>query len=130
MHYDVLEKWKTLLASLTVVRTSEQICSETQILQIEKELGFKFPSGYPEYCRVFGSGSLSQESSPPDFFRIYCPCCPQTSFDIRRTGYNLIGLKLDLDVRAPLSDKKIEKTAYRLLESGYAFGDSDCADGF
>jgi hypothetical protein len=130
MDNDILEKWKTLLASLNVASKSKLICSEAQIAQVEKELGFKFPAVYPEYCRVFGSGSLGQGDPPPDFFQIYCPCCPPSSVDIRRTGHDLIGLKLDLDVSGPIGDEEKEKTAYRLLESGYAFGGTDRADSF
>ena len=130
MDNDVLEKWETLLASLTVVRKSDLICSEAQIAQVEKELGFQLPAGYPEYCRVFGSGSLGQSDPHPDFFRIYCPCCPPSSIDILRTGHRLIGLKLDLDASRPSGDEEKEKTAYRLLESGYAFGDTGRADSF
>lgn len=130
MDKDILEKWKTLLASLTVASRSELICSESQIAQVEKELGFKFPASYPEYCRVFGSGSLGPDDTSPDFFRIYCPCCPPSSVDIRRTGHDLIGLKLDLDASGPIGDEEKEKTAYRLLVSGYAFGGSDRADSF
>src|SRR5258705_4119357 len=129
MDNDILEKWKILLASLSVARKSELICSEAQIAQVEKELGFKYRVGYPESCRVFGAGSLGDDTSP-EFFRIYCPCCPPSSFDIRRTGHTLIGLKLDLDASRPIVDQEKVKTAYRLLKSGYAFGDSDRADSF
>jgi hypothetical protein len=129
MDNNLLKKWETLLASLNVSNRSELICPDEQIAQAEKELGFRFPAGYPEYCRVFGSGSLGQGDAP-EFFRIYCPCCPPSSFDIRRTGHDLIGLKLGLDADGPLDDGEKEKMLRRLLESGYAFGGTDRAESF
>jgi hypothetical protein len=129
MNKNMIKRWEALLATLTVAKKSDLICSEADIDEVEKELGFKFPSGYKEYSRVFGSGSLGQ-SDAPTFFRVYCPCKPQSSVDIRQTGHNLIGLKLDLDVSEPIEDTDKAKALYRLLESGYAFADSDRADRF
>ena len=129
MNKNMIKRWEALLATLTVAKKSDLICSEADIDEVEKELGFKFPSGYKEYSRVFGSGSLGQ-SDESTFFRVYCPCSPQSSVDIRQTGHNLIGLKLDLDVSEPIEDTDKAKALYRLLESGYAFADSDRADRF
>lgn len=129
MDDDILKKWETLLSSLSVTKRSELTCPEAQFAQAEAELGFRFPAGYTEYCRVFGSGSMGQGDAP-ELFRIYCPCCPTSSFDIRRTGHDLIRLKLDLDASMPMDDRQKEKTLLRLLESGYAFGDTDRADSF
>jgi hypothetical protein len=87
----------------------------------KQELGFKFPAGYKEYCRIFGSGSLGQGDAP-EFFRVYCPCPSPSSIDIRQTGHNLIGLKLDMDASEPLEDAEKAKALHRLLEDGYAVG--------
>lgn len=118
-----------MLTSLNVAKKSNVICSESEIERVEKELGFQFPVGYKEYCRVFGSGSLGQGDAP-DFFRVYCPCCPPSSVDIRQTGRNLIGLKLDLEASEPIDDPDKAQILNRLLENGYAFADSDRADSF
>jgi hypothetical protein len=129
MNNNMIKKWESLLSTITVAKTSGLICSEAEIDGVEKELGFKFPAGYKEYSRVFGSGSLGQ-SDAPNFFRVYSPCCPRSSVDIRQTGYNLIGLKLDLEASEPIEDADKAKLLHRLLESGYAFADSDRADRF
>ena len=86
MSDEIRKKWETLLASLTVPRRSEVICPEMELERAESELGFKFPTGYKEFCSVFGSGSLGQGDSR-GLFRIYCPCCPPSAFDIRRVFY-------------------------------------------
>jgi hypothetical protein len=129
MNNDMIERWETMLASLNAAKKSSVICSEAEIKRVEKELGFEFPIGYKEYCRVFGSGSLGQGDAP-DFFRVYCPCCPPSSVDIRQTGHNLIGLKLDVKASEPIEDPDKAELLYRLLENGYAFADSDSADKF
>jgi SMI1/KNR4 family protein SUKH-1 len=129
MDNETIKKWEAMLATLTVVQKSGLICSEAEIDQVEIELGFKFPAGYKEYCRIFGSGSLGQGDAP-GFFRVYCPCPYPSSVDIRQTGHNLIGLKLDLDASEPLEDTEKAKVLHRLLEDGYAFGDNDRADRF
>lgn len=129
MNNEIIEKWEALLTALTVIRQSGSICSEAEIEQVEKELGFKFPTGYKEYCRIFGSGSFGQGDAP-EFFRVYCPCPSPSSIDIRQTGHNLIGLKLDLDASEPLEDAEKAKVLHRLLENGYAFCDTDIADRF
>jgi hypothetical protein len=129
MNNEIVKKWEAILATLTVVRKSSLICSEAEIEQVEKELGFKFPAGYKEFCRIFGSGSLGLGDAP-EFFRVYCPCPSPSSADIRETGHNLIGLKLDLDASEPLEDAEKAKVLHRLLEGGYAFCDSDIADRF
>lgn len=125
---NILDKWQSLLATLTVSQKSDLICSEAQIAQAEAELNFKFPAGYAEYSRVFGSGSLGQDAAT-NFFRIYCPCHPTSYADIRQTGCCLVGLKLDLDTWEPNANKEIE-IANGLLENGYPFADSDRADSF
>jgi hypothetical protein len=129
MNKEIIEKWESLLATFTVIQQSGLICSEAEIEQVEKELGFKFPAGYKEYCRIFGSGSFGQGDAP-NFFRVYCPCRSPSSIDIRQTGYNLIGLKLDLDASEPLEDSEKATILHRLLENGYAFGDTDISDRF
>lgn len=129
MMNNTIKKWETLITTLTVAKKSSLICSEVEIERAEKELGFKFPVGYKEYCRVFGSGSLGQGDAPT-FFRVYCPCCPQTLFDIRHTGHNLIGLKIDVEAIEPIEDVDKAQLLYRLLDYGYVFGDSDRADRF
>jgi len=129
MDNEIIKKWEAMSATLKIVQKSSLICSEAEIEQVEKELGFKFPAGYKEYCRIFGSGSLGQGDAPK-FFRVYCPCPSPSSVDIRETGYNLIGLKLDLDASEPLEDAEKAKILHRLLENGYAFGDTDIADRF
>lgn len=129
MNNEIIKEWKALLASLRVGRQSRLICSEAEIERVEKELGFKFPTGYKEYCYIFGSGSLGQGHAPK-FFRVYCPCPSTSSVDIRQTGHNLIGLKLDLDASEPLDDTEKAKVLHRLLENGYPFADTENADRF
>jgi SMI1 / KNR4 family (SUKH-1) len=129
MNNVLIKKWEALLATLTVIQQSSLICSEAEIEQVEKELGFKFPTGYKEYCHIFGSGSLGQGDAPA-FFRVYCPCPSISSVDIRQTGHDLIGLKLDFNASEPLEDEDKAKVIHRLLENGYAFGGTDIADSF
>lgn len=129
MNNKIIKKWETFLDSLTVVQTSAILCTEEEVEQAEKELGFKFPVGYKEFCLLFGSGSLGQ-GDMRDFFRVYCPCCPRSSLDIRETEHNLIGLKLDIEGNEPIEDKANAIILYRLLENGYAFADTDSADSF
>lgn len=129
MNNEIIQRWENLLATLTVLRKNSHPCTEAETEIVEKELGFNFPVGYQEYCHVFGSGSLGQGISR-DFFRVYCPCCPESSLDIRRTGHNLIGLRLDLDVSEPLEEESKSIILNRLLEYGYVFADTDRADRF
>jgi hypothetical protein len=129
MDNKTIKKWDTLLNTLTVLKTSNLLCSTEKIEQVEKELGFKFPPGYKEYCSLFGSGSLGI-GDMPDQFNIYCPCYPQTEFDIRNTGYTLVGLKLDLEASGLNENDEEAKIAYHLLENGYAFGGTPSADSF
>jgi hypothetical protein len=46
MDNEIIKKWEAMLAALTVAQKSSLICSEAEIEQVEKELGFKFPAGY------------------------------------------------------------------------------------
>jgi hypothetical protein len=48
MDNEMIKKWEAMLATLTAAQKSSLICSETEIEQVEKELGFKFPAGYIE----------------------------------------------------------------------------------
>lgn len=129
MNNNFIEKWTDLKRTLTVTQESFLLCSAEDIDETEKDLGFKFPGGYKEYSSIFGSGSLGI-GEMPDEFRIYCPCCPQNQFDIRETGYNLIGLKLDLEATGLSEADERAKIAYHLLENGYAFADTPGADVF
>lgn len=123
-----IAKWKTLRSELNVAQESELICSAADIEQAEQDLGFRFPAGYAEFCLVFGSGGLGQTEGD-DFFRIYCPARLPSRFDICSTGYNLVGLKLDLQDAEPDENTQMQ-LAFRLLEDGYAFADTCNADSF
>lgn len=124
---NLVKKWEELMTTLTVSKKSKLLCSIEEIERVEDELNFKFPRGYKEYSLLFGSGSLGL-GDMPDSFRIYCPCCPQTRFDIRNTGHSLVGLKIDLDGYELNEDQAV--IANRLLENGYAFGGTPSADDF
>jgi len=45
MDNEIIKKWEAMLAALTVAQKSSLICSEEEIEQVEKELGFKFTAG-------------------------------------------------------------------------------------
>ncbi len=125
----IIEKWKALQENIEFFKKGNSICGKADIEQAEKELGFKFPIGYNEFCTVFGSGSLGTGNST-EFFRIYCPTCPPSIFDIRQSGHNLIGVKLDFDVSGLAETDESYPIITRLLEFGYPFADSDVADKF
>src|SRR5262249_45288806 len=122
---DMVEKWESLFATLTVVCRSPLLCSDAEIERAERDLGFRFPTGYKEFCQVFGSGSFG------DFIRIYCPCPTPTSYD---RGFQFVGLSLNLEMAVdsgeltPDEDKGI--LLNRLLMHGYPFGDTINADSF
>ena len=124
MNQQIIQKWETLRSGLRIKHQSQELCTEAEIDLVEEELGFRFPLGYKEYCRVFGSGKIG------NIFRVYCPCYPKNRVDIRETGDNLIGLKLDMESIDPAKDVEIAALLERLLEHGYAFADTDLADRF
>jgi hypothetical protein len=57
--------WQSLIGKLSVTGGHASSCAEKDLDELEQELGFKFPSGYKEFCEVFGSGELA------GFIRIY-----------------------------------------------------------
>ncbi len=52
----IIQKWESLFASLNKSEKSDLVCSLTELEAVEKEIEFRFPIGYKEFCQVFGSG--------------------------------------------------------------------------
>lgn len=62
-----LEKWITLLTQIEVIGEPSPLSAE-QLLYFELRAGVTLPSGYKEFCQVFGDGVFGR-----NMFSIECP---------------------------------------------------------
>jgi hypothetical protein len=81
----MLEKWQFLLNQLEIIQTpyGEEFWSLEQLNQFEAENNIIFPTGYKEFCQIFGTGVFGDSVS------IFCP-------DIYFSTICLNAIKIDI----------------------------------
>ena len=129
--------WQSLIGELTVTGGHASSCDGRDLGELERELGFKFPRGYKEFCNVFGSGELA------GFIRIYCFCFrsgQQGILDLTRLLQNQLGLlALKSELRSemnrlrkghPGADPEKLTLLQRVLSEAFIFGDDPNAQTY
>lgn len=126
------DKWLQLINPLQIIGKSEVEFSETDFDIAEKELKLKFPSGYKDFCRVFGAGMLNNH------VRLYCPYNSQSRFDIRNHLWQMEALQDELSsekdrfrkgIPCDVNDDLI-KLLDRISINGITFADTGNANIF
>jgi hypothetical protein len=126
-----LRKWEDLLAKLKVAG-SDTLPTEEEILAFEKATKIALPTGFKEYCLVFGSGLLSDE------FRICCPCRINGQWDLLDYGNFSLdaykeAVKFEIEhglAGHPALDLKRMKVLKAILNNSLPFADNRNAELF
>ena len=113
----MLKQWQTLFAELEIVEQNPEVFSEEEISRFEGENKVFLPTGYKEFCQIFGTGSFG------DSIRIFCP--NQSLVEYSELSLESISENIEL---FPSGRLDRDGSLQSLLKNSFVFGDDFGAD--
>ena len=108
----MLKQWQTLFAGLEIVEQNPEVFSEEELARFEVENKVLLPTGYKEFCQIFGTGSFG------DFIRIFCP--NQSLVEYSELSLESISENIEL---FPSGRLDRDSSLQSLLKNSFVFGD-------
>lgn len=109
----MIEQWQSLLDQLEIIQSpyGSEFWTLEQLSQFESDNDIIFPTGYKEFCQVFGTGCFG------DFISIFCPSIYFSTICLEAIKSEIV------DFPNPEHEKMMSRESLQdLINSGFVFG--------